>query len=848
MTASEVSYEPRSGARLRLAVLATVAIAVVVVLTLTFIGEPMPRLGAFNLGGLAVVSALLGSILFFIAGAVALIFGYRRMRRRAQEQESALVQLQRRVMAAEAQLKTDVHALVVWEQGQPPRVAVHNLKRELGVPKILQEFLRFSMWLDPEGAHELAQGLDGLIKEARTFSRVLKTSAGAHVEVEGRVAGHRAILRLRDAAGARLELAKAEDALKRDRRDAELFRALAEGMPSPVWLRNQDGRIEWSNAAYSRVIGASREEAGQQRAPELLEARQQRIVETVLRSGRIYRDNVNVVLGGERRAFEVVSVPYAGASLTVATDVGALDAVRGELVRHREANDRTLDRVSTAVAVFGADQRLTFYNDAYAKLWRLDSAWLATHPLDGEILDRLREQRQLPEEADYRAWKARQLAVYGQKSEREDWWHLADGSTVHVVAEQRPDGGVTYLFDDVTEQLALESRHNAVVGAQRETLDHLKEGVAVFSTDGRLRLSNPAFARIWRLNPSDLERGPHIDEVIRRCRTLYDDEPTWTRLTRAVTTLAEERQRIEGQMARPDDSIIAYAGLPLPDGAMLLTFIDITDSKRFERVLVERNEALETAARLKSQFISHVSYELRTPLTNIIGFSELLTSPRTGDLNDKQREYLGDISASSKTLLSIINDILDLATIDAGGFELKLAPVQAAAIIDAAAQGVRERLNRAKLKLDVRIAHGVDSFVADENRVKQVLYNLLSNAIGFSEVGDTVTVVCEREGGMIAFTVRDQGAGIPEEHQRRVFERFESRTQGSKHRGAGLGLALVKSLVEIHGGDVTLVSAPGKGTEVRVRFPEAGVPVAPAQTASRRPAPLRAKPRRSDAA
>jgi signal transduction histidine kinase len=311
-------------------------------------------------------------------------------------------------------------------------------------------------------------------------------------------------------------------------------------------------------------------------------------------------------------------------------------------------------------------------------------------------------------------------------------------------------------------------------------------------------------------------------------------------LKRAVTTLADERQRIEGQMSRPDDSIIAYAGLPLPDGAVLLTFIDITDSKRFERVLVERNEALETAARLKSQFISHVSYELRTPLTNIIGFSELLTSPRTGELNDKQREYLGDIGASSKTLLAIINDILDLATIDAGGFELKLAPVSAAQIIEGAIQGVRERLTRAKLKLDLRIAPGIDIFVADEQRVKQVLYNLLSNAIGFSEVGDTVTLTCARESAMIVFTVKDEGTGIPEEHQRQVFERFESRTQGSKHRGAGLGLALVKSLVELHGGDVTMVSAPGKGTEVRVRFPEAGITAASSRPALRRPA---ARPR-----
>ena len=227
--------------------------------------------------------------------------------------------------------------------------------------------------------------------------------------------------------------------------------------------------------------------------------------------------------------------------------------------------------------------------------------------------------------------------------------------------------------------------------------------------------------------------------------------------------------------------------------------------------------------RLKSQFISHVSYELRTPLTNIIGFSELLTSPRTGDLNDKQREYLNDISASSRTLLAIINDILDLTTIDAGALELKLTPVKVASVVDTAVLGVRDRATRARLNIDIRIADDAQEFIADEARVRQVLYNLLSNAIGFSKPGDTVRISAWREAGMMAFAVEDQGVGIPKEEQVRVFERFESRSQGSKHRGAGLGLSIVKSLVELHGGGMSLESEPGRGTRVTVRFPEDGV-------------------------
>ena len=354
---------------------------------------------------------------------------------------------------------------------------------------------------------------------------------------------------------------------------------------------------------------------------------------------------------------------------------------------------------------------------------------------------------------------------------------------------------------------------------QSETLDHLQEAVAVFATDGRLRLYNPAFARIWKLGPPDLDANPHVDDVIGRCRVLYDDARAWARIKRSVTAIADSRQHIDGEMNRPDGSVITYAGLPLPDGATLLTFVDITDGKRVELALRERNEALEAADHLKSDFISHVSYELRTPLTNIIGFSELLASPRTGALNGKQREYLGDIHASSNALQTIINDILDLATIDAGTFELRLAQVSPRDVLEGASAAIRDRLKRAKMALDVQIAPDVETFLADGNRVSHVIYNLLSNAIGFSDQGKTIKLRCVRDNDMIVFTIEDEGCGIPEDQQARVFERFESHARRGRHRGAGLGLAIVKSLVELHGGDVSLRSEPHEGTCVAVRFP-----------------------------
>ncbi len=560
-----------------------------------------------------------------------------------------------------------------------------------------------------------------------------------------------------------------------------------------------------------------------ERQIELLESRQRAAVQRDLAKQQSYRKRLPLIVGGVRKPHDVIVVPLEDTAVAAAIDVAALETAKGEFGQKEEDYGRTLNRVATAIAIFEHNERLSFANAAYRNLWQLDSSWLDAHPTFGEILDRLRESSRLPALTDYRAWKAGVLAGNQGASEFEDWWHLPDGRMLHVMHERRRDGGLTCLYEDATERLSLESRFNALIQVQRETLDSLKEGVAVFATDGRLKLFNSSFATIWKLPRPALGGEPHVDEIIAQARTVYDEPRTWGRISRAVTAISDQRESLEGQMTWPDGSVIDFAMAPLPDGATLLTFADVTASKSFERALRERNEALVAADRLKGQFISHVSYELRTPLTNIIGFSELLASPRTGPLNDKQREYLNDISVSSKTLLSIIDDILDLATIDAGALELKLTQVDVREVLDAAILGVRERASRARLTLDIAVADDAVTFTADEARIRQVLYNLLSNAVGFSKPGDTIRLSCWREHGMMVFSVEDRGVGIPKDQQRRVFDRFESRSQGSRHRGAGLGLSVVKSIVELHRGTMRLDSEPGHGTRVTVQFPETTV-------------------------
>src|SRR5262245_7735186 len=752
---------------------------------------------------------------------------------RSRHTRDEIAELRKNLRTAESIIKAEPQALVLWEQGHGVRVIMHTLAGIAGLPARHTELLRFGAWLDAASAQALKGGLDALFADGRPFSQLLKTGAGGYVEADGRATGGRAILRLREVTGRKRDLSRILDQHRMLVRSTQSGRALLDALPMPVWFRREDGRIEWVNEAYVRAVEAGSEAEVRERQIELLEMRQRQRVKRALAKSVPYRERAHIISGGSRKAHDVVGLPLDGATAGAAIDVAAIESAQGELSRHVAAYERTLYRVATAVAIFGPDQRLAFYNEAYRKLWSLDADWLATKPADAQVLDRLRELSRLPEVENYRDWKAKILAGYKTGTEYEDWWHLLDGRTIHVTSAQRPDGGLTYLYGDVTERFALERRYNALIDAQRETLDGLKEGVAVFEPDGRLKLHNSALAQIWRLSRSTLNEGPHIDEIVAQCRELYDDRTIWARIGNAVTGISDRRQAIQGQMTRPDQSVIDFAVAPLPDGATLITFADVTDSKRYERALIERNEALVLADRLKSQFMRHVSYELRTPLTNIIGFTELMMQGPDADLTRKQREYLTDILASSSTLLAIIDDILDLITIDAGALELKLTPVKVAGIVDSAVLGVRDRATRERLNIDIRVADDAEEFIADEARVRQLLYNLLANAIGFSKPGDTVTVSAWREAGMMAFAVEDQGVGIPKEEQGRVFERFESRTQGSKHRGAGLGLSIVKSLVELHGGVRALESEPGRGTRVTVRFPETGTPVSASAEAGR---------------
>jgi signal transduction histidine kinase len=775
-------------------------------------GETMPA---------ALWAALPAALIGAVACAV-LMHIVRRLNRGLVESRRQIADLEAALNEAEAALAAEPNILMIWRGNtrNPDRIA-GDMRGAADIPADRQTLAAFDAWLESESASTLESALVLLKDAGRPFNLGLRTLRGELLEADGRSAGGQATLRLRTLAGERRQTTELTLDARKLARQVERLGAILDAAPLAVWLDDAAGQLLWANRAYADSVETS--------DVDQLTARQIRLVEpsridydTAQPDKPVRRGRAHAVIAGRKTALDVYEVTLAEGRVSFAVDMTLLEETQKELRRHISAHASTLDKLATAIAIFGPDQRLRFHNAAYADLWGLDPAWLDQHPLDGEILDRLRDMRRLPEQENFKDWKACQLAGYQALEPRETWWHLPNGQTLRVISEQHPFGGVTYLYDNVTELIRLESQFKELIGVQRETMDNLHEAVALFGTDGKLKLFNPSYSRIWELDPDRLVSEPHIDEVIALCWPLYPDDDMWEEVKIVATSLDTGRRSLQGRLTRPDGAVLDYATVPLPDGNTLLTFVDMTASAGIERALRERNDALEAADRLKTNFLSNVSYELRTPLTNIIGFSEGLSLGIAGAMQPRQLEYLKHIRTSSTDLLAIIDAILDLTTIDAGRMELKLEPVDAAALLEMIAEAASVDIERRDLSVSVEIAANATTFVADEKRVRQVLTHLLSNAIGFSDPGATIRMGARRDETDMVLWVADTGRGIDLDQQKEVWNRFHSRPIAGGHRGPGLGLSLVKSFVELHDGKVALISRVGSGTTVICRFPLSG--------------------------
>jgi len=596
------------------------------------------------------------------------------------------------------------------------------------------------------------------------------------------------------------------------------------GLPFPVWVRGPDFSLIEVNSAYVDAVDGENVFDVVERGVELFDRGSLASVRKARETGQRVRDRRFGVIDGQRRAFTVINTPIdeAGNILGVAVDVTGEEEALSELSRVLESQSETLNRLRSPVAIFGPGQTLRFYNSAFARLSHLSEDILSSEIRHGELLDAMREHRRLPEQVDFLQWKKNVLRHYTTLLEPyEEMWHLPDGTAHRVVTQPHPLGGLLILFEDVTDRLALERSYNTLIAVQQETLDHMRESIAVFGTDGRLQLSNPAFKTLWQLEDEKLDGKPHLsvlvpDIPLDETRSGYEESEDFRAMLPAWVSDHKHRS---GRWYRKDDLVIDYAIVPLPDGGVMLTQSDVTDSFKVEQALRERSSALEAADRLKSEFITNMSYELRTPLNSIIGFAEMLDQKIFGELNTQQADYVKNILSASDDLKILIADVLDLAVLDAGEARLELEKADVKAALADAATLAADIARKVDITLNLDECEEVGAIIADRRRLKQIFYNMASSMLNFARYGGTLSVKLEGDEHQVKITVFNSDSGLTVRERDRLVATVAMGASPGGRRATGLDLALVRSIVGLHHGSIALEVFGGEGLALSCTLP-----------------------------
>ncbi len=722
--------------------------------------------------------------------------------------------------------------LLIFADGRidaPERLAARlGLDR---VPRFLPDLVSPESGIEDRDAAALAADIAAAKAGGAPVYRPLRVPASSRIlVVRGGPApatlGHGAVLLwLFDTTDSQREIDRLEGERAHLRDALDALAALIEAAPVPMWHRGPDLRLSLVNSAYVRAVEGSSAADVVMRGVELVESDSGRgpiaAASAAREAGEAMMRTVPATIGGARRMLRIVDVPLGESGVAgYAVDIEELEEARGDLHRFLRAQRDMLDRLSAGVAQFGPDRSLVFFNRPFLRLFAMQPEWLADGPEFDRVLERMREAGRVPESRDFPAWKKERRGWFmAADAAIEETWLLPGGLHLRVVAQPLPDGGLVLIFEDRTEQVKLESARDTLLRVRTATFNNLFEAIGVFASDGRLHLWNNRFRELWGLSEEDLAEHPRIDTLIGAAGRKTITPSRGNMIRELIRIATSERQQRAGQVTLADGRHYEFAAVPLPDGNALFTMLDITDSRQVEAALRERNEALEESDKVKSAFVANMSYELRTPLTSIGGFAEMLDGGYAGELGGTAKEYVGAILSSVGRLGTLIDDVLDLTHSAAGGLPMAEEPVDLATLARAAAEAIGEAAARRKLDLAIDIRDDVGLVRGDPRRLRQAIDNVLRNAVSYTPVGGRILFHAAGDPGEARLIVSDNGEGIAPKERARVFDRFH-REAGRSRRGAlGLGLPLTRQFVEAHGGKVTLVSEVGEGTTVTIALP-----------------------------
>ncbi|MDR1361613.1 MAG: PAS-domain containing protein [Holosporaceae bacterium] len=587
---------------------------------------------------------------------------------------------------------------------------------------------------------------------------------------------------------------------------ADGLRELLDIVPLPLWKRDNDLRIVYCNKAYADALDGPRERILLNNVPLIpgvLFGQGHSLAETAKKCNKTQVVSQFVALKGMRKKLSIHEVPAAHGNFAgFALDVTSEENLASSLDRVVTANYEVLENLSTAIAIFGENTRLVFFNSAYQKLMKLEAGWLHSKPSYAEVLDERRNNRQLPEHADFQAFKKSQLALFTSvTSPSQELMHLPNGNTLRSVVAPYPLGGLLFMFEDVTDSLALQRKNNTLLAVQKETLDHLQEGIIVYGSDNRLKVVNNAAMQLWNMEErlaSDL-KGVHLSEMLENMKACIDYGEDWESFLETSISNFTDRIAKSGKLAKMDGSIVLFSYIPLPDGAHMLSYSDVTDAQKVETAVREKDQALEAAQKLRYEFIHGISTELREPLNALIGFAELLIQQYYGPLNEKQMEYCMYILSSSNQLNQLINNLMEMVSIDVESEKLEVSFFTIGEAVGEVLANIEKRAHEKNITVVSQLGEIHECISGDRKRLKQAIFNVLLNAIQSTPINGKIEIKEISDERNIKIIIKNECL-VRARSQKSVFLKSLPR----RPEPSTVSMPLVRSLLELHGGTLSI--------------------------------------------
>ncbi len=709
--------------------------------------------------------------------------------------------------------------------------AVQGLLTEIGAALPLA----FAVWRSGEEEVFISDKLRSMLSadsntpDAYTFVKLMRRKFGSflNVAVEKIVAGADGYSNVLSNKNVDLKLTLYKDiylftANDRSTQNAALeMEKILDALPVYVWQKDRNLQITYCNEAYAKAVESNKEQAVANNVKLISSSKRGVYIDQSLYSSKPKKFTEHVVINGERRLLSIEETPFMGnnRSTGVAVDITDKEEIETSYRNYKKQANMIFDNISVPIAVFDAHEILVFANLAVIKLFQIDGLDIYNNCKLSDILDYMVCNGSIITSADILKYKQKAKELFRDVAAPQCVnMYLKNSDVLSLTITPNDDGGLVFLFENITSKVSLERKVNSLTSVHNEMLEALSEGIIIFGIDNRVKVANAAAKALWEQDIVDKDLNKFLETL---SHLLEPDDEAKLQGTKIIEMISN-RTGFSETLKFTSGKTIRCDYVPLHEGLNLLKFTDMSDAVALDRVNAEVENITNQIGVLKSNLVSNISQEVRAPIQAVSGFAEILRKDYFGELNEKQKEYCNGIVNSTEQLSEVVETLIDLSKIDAGLLKIKKSEVNLLKFVQDTISLFTNELKSKNITLSTDFTDPNLTIFIDESSMKKAMFHLISRAIrslsseGFVKISASIGSSQE----YIEITLKDNGTVLPDDELERVQKALldDSDTCCSEYP-IEFNLILASKLIKMNDGMLSLQSNEQTGNVIICKLP-----------------------------